>query len=60
LASVAALNRRDTDDLDPEREQASSSVPMGSATRAWRRVATPASMRSKATWVKRSVDENTA
>jgi hypothetical protein len=60
LASVAALKRRDTADFEPLRATASSSVPMGSATRPWRRVATPASMRSRATWVKRSLEENTA
>ena len=59
-ASVAALNRRDIADFESPRATDSSSAPSGSPTRPWRRVATPASMRSIAIWVSRSVEENTA
>ena len=41
-------------DFEPPRATCSSSSPMGSATSAWRLVATPASIRSTATWVSRS------
>jgi hypothetical protein len=40
-ASVAALNRRDTADFESPRATPSSSTPIGSATRACRRVANP-------------------
>jgi hypothetical protein len=45
-AWVAVLNRRLTDDRDVDRALAASCSPTGSFTRAWRRVATPASIRS--------------
>ena len=48
--SVAALNRRDTADF----EVALPSTPTGSVTSTWRRVATPASIRSTTTWRSRS------
>src|ERR1700683_3558759 len=43
---VAVTKRRDTADLDMDLERCSRSAPTGSATSAWRRVASPASIRS--------------
>ena len=55
---VAATKRRDTADLDIDLERPSSSAPTGSATSAWRRVATPASMRSTTRELSRSAELN--
>ena len=57
---VAALNLREIAERESPRATASRSAPIGSATSTWRRVATPASTRSTANWVSRSVHENTA
>jgi hypothetical protein len=51
---VAATKRRDT----AERDVAVPAGPTGSATSTWRRVATPASIRSTTTWRNRSSDAN--
>ncbi len=55
---VAATKRRETADLDMDFERPSSSSPTGSATSRWRRVATPASMRSTTRELSRSAELN--
>ncbi len=55
---VAATKRRDTADLDIDLERSSSSAPTGSATSVWRRVATPASIRSTTSELSRSAELN--
>jgi len=54
LFSVAATKCLEIADVESPRATISRASPMGSATSAWRLVATPASMRSTATWVSRS------
>ena len=56
---VAATKRLEMADLDMDLERASMSAPTGSATSAWRRVATPASMRSTTRELSRSAELNT-
>jgi hypothetical protein len=46
---VLATNRRDTDDFDVERAWCSTSAPTGSLAARWRRVASPANIRSMTT-----------
>ena len=53
------MNRRETADLEVERALASMSAPTGSATSTWRRVATPASIRSTTSELSRSAELNT-
>jgi hypothetical protein len=53
---VAATKRRETADLDMDLDRDSSSFPTGSATSMWRRVATPASMRSTTKELSRSAE----
>jgi|GEM_PF-6133924 len=54
--TVAATKRLEMADLDVDLERASSSFPTGSATSTWRRVATPASMRSSTRELSRSAE----
>src|SRR5271157_1047983 len=56
--AVAVTKRRETAELDIDFERASSSSPTGSATSPWRRVATPASMRSTTSELSRSAELN--
>src|SRR4051794_33649747 len=58
--SVSFTNRRETADRPVERAPSSTSVPSGSAIRACRRVATPASIRSSTTCPSRSSAANWA
>ena len=55
---VAATKRLEMADLDMDLERSSSSAPTGSATSAWRRVATPANMRSTTRELSRSAELN--
>ncbi len=55
---VAATKRLEMADLDIDLERSSSSAPTGSATSAWRLVATPASMRSTTRELSRSAELN--